>query len=86
MTNIKKKCVNFAMKARDIVEYIKLCCVKRNTSPRQASIKAGISAQSYFIKKKNNSFYLRDIEKLADAMDAEFEIKFIDRETGLPII
>ena len=74
------------MKARDIVEYIKLCCVKRNTSSRQAAIKAGISAQSFFLKKKNNSFYLRDIEKLADALGAEFEIKFIDRETGLPII
>jgi transcriptional regulator with XRE-family HTH domain len=70
----------------NITEYIKLCCVKGNISLRQIALKAGISPQNLSNKIAKNSFYFRDIEKLADALDADVEIKFINRETGEPII
>jgi hypothetical protein len=37
-------------------------------------------------KYKRNTFKVSELEKIADALDAELEIKFIDRETGEPII
>lgn len=71
----------------DIIEYIKLCCVKKNdVSMRQIALKAGISPQNLSNKMTKNSFYLRDVEKIAAALDAELEIRFIDRQTGAPII
>lgn len=71
----------------NIKEYIKLCCVKEgDTSLRQVALKAGISSQNLSNKIARNSFYLRDIENIADALDADVEIKFISRKTGEPII
>lgn len=70
----------------NIVEYIKLCCVKRNTSLRQTAIKSGISAQNLSAKMGKNSFYLRDIYALAEALDADVRIQFTDKKTGKPII
>ncbi len=71
----------------DIVEYIKLCCVKKNDiSLRQIALNAGISPQNLSNKIAKGSFYLRDIEKIAAALNADLEIKFIDRETGKAII
>ena len=71
----------------DIIEYIKLCCVKKNdVSLRQTAIKAGISPQNLSNKIAKKSFYVRDIEKLADALGADLQISFVDRITGKPII
>jgi lambda repressor-like predicted transcriptional regulator len=71
----------------DIKEYIKLCCVKEgDVSLRQVALKAGISPQNLSNKLAKNSFYFRDIENIADALDADVEIKFISRKTGEPII
>ena len=71
----------------DIIEYIKLCCVKKNdVSLRQTAIKAGISPQNLSNKIAKKSFYVRDIERLADALGADLQISFVDRATGKPII
>lgn len=71
----------------DIVEYIKLCCVKKNDiSLRQVAINAGISPQNLSNKIAKGSFYLRDIKNIAAALNADLEIQFIDRETKQPII
>ena len=71
----------------DIIEYIKLCCVKKNdVSLRQTAIKAGISPQNLSNKIAKKSFYVRDIERLADALGADLQISFVDRITGKPII
>ena len=68
-------------------EYIKLCCVKKDDiSLRQVAMKAGISPQNLSNKIAKNSFYLRDIENIANALDADLQIAFIDRATGKPII
>lgn len=70
----------------NVVEYIRLCCVKRNTSLRQIAIKSGISAQNLSNKMAKNSFYLRDICAIAESLDADMQIKFLDKKTGEPII
>lgn len=71
----------------DIIKYVKLCCLKQNDiSLRQAAIKAGITPQNLSNKIARNSFYVRDLENLANALDSDMEIKFIDRKTGKPII
>ena len=71
----------------DIVEYIKLCCVKKNDiSLRQIALNAGISPQNLSNKIAKGSFYLRDIEKIAEALVAHLDIRFIDNKTNLPII
>ena len=69
----------------NIVEYIKLCCVKRNTSLRQTAIKSGISAQNLSNKMSKNSFYLRDIYALAEALDADvaYNLQIKKQETDL---
>lgn len=71
----------------NVIEYIKLCCVKKNdVSLRQVALKAGISPQNLSNKMAKESFYLRDIENIANALDADLQISFIDRETGKAII
>ena len=71
----------------NIVEYVKLCRVKKNdVSLRQVALKAGISPQNLSNKIAKNSFYLRDIEKIAAALDAELDIRFLDKATNQPII
>lgn len=77
----------FTIEGMNIIEYMKLCCIKKQIpSLRQAAIKAGISPQNFSWKTKKGSFYLSDIEKIADALDADLEVRFIDRKTGKPII
>ena len=71
----------------NVVEYIKLCCVKKNdVSLRQVALRAGISPQNLSNKMAKKSFYLRDIENIANALDADLQISFIDKATGTAII
>lgn len=71
----------------DILEYMKICCIKKQIpSLRQAGLKAGISPQNLNWKTKKGTFYLSDIEKIADALGADVKIQFIDRKTGEAII
>lgn len=70
-----------------LIESMKIYCIKKQIpSLRQAAIKAGISPQNFSWKTEKGSFYLSDIEKVAAALDAELEIKFINKKTGEPII
>lgn len=69
------------------IEYIRLCCVKKNNiSLRQVALKSGISPQNLSNKIAKDSFYLRDLRKIAAALDADLRIEFIDKTTGKPII
>lgn len=69
------------------IEYIRLCCVKKNNiSLRQVALKSGISPQNLSNKIAKDSFYLRDLRKIANALDADLKIEFIDKTTGKPII
>ena len=71
----------------DIREYIKLCCVKRgNISEAELARRTGQTPQNMNNKYRRNTFKISELEKVADALDAELRIVFIDKETGEPII
>lgn len=71
----------------DIREYIKLCCVKRgNISEAELARRTGQTPQNMNNKYKRNTFKISELEKVAEALDADLRISFVDKETGKPII
>lgn len=71
----------------DVREYINLCRVKRgNISEAELARRTGQSPQNMNNKYKRNTFKVSELEKVADALDADLKIVFIDRQTGEPII
>lgn len=71
----------------DVREYISLCRVKRgNMSEAELARRTGQTPQNMNNKYKRNTFKISELEKVADALDADLKIQFIDRETGEPII
>lgn len=71
----------------DIREYISLCRVKRgNISEAELARRTGQTPQNMNNKYKRNTFKISELEKVANALDADLKIEFIDRETGKPII
>lgn len=71
----------------DIREYINLCRVKRgNISEAELARRTGQTPQNLNNKYKRNTFKISELEKVADALDADLKIQFIDRETGEAII
>ncbi len=71
----------------DVREYINLCRVKRgNMSEAELARKTGQTPQNMNNKHKRNTFKVAELEKIAEALDAELKISFIDKETGNPII
>ena len=70
----------------DINETIRILCIKRGTTVAALSEKLGNTKQNLFMKLYRNNMKLSDIEKIAEALGARLEIKFIDNETGEPII
>jgi transcriptional regulator with XRE-family HTH domain len=71
----------------NVAEYIRLCRVKRgNMTEAELARRMGQTPANVNNKYKRNTFKVSELEKIADALDAELEIKFIDRETGEPII
>ncbi len=71
----------------DVREYINLCRVRRgNMSEAELARKTGQTPQNMNNKHKRNTFKVSELEKIAEALDAELKILFIDKETGKPII
>ena len=71
----------------DVREYINLCRVKRgNMTEAELARRTGQTPQNMNNKYKRNTFKVSELEKVADALDADLKIVFIDRETGDPII
>lgn len=71
----------------DVREYINLCRVKRNNmTEAELARRTGQSPQNMNNKYKRNTFKISELQKVAEAMNAELKITFIDRETGTPII
>lgn len=71
----------------NIREYISLCRVKKgNISEAELARRTGQTPQNMNNKYKRNTFKVAELEKVADALDADLKIEFIDRETGKPII
>ena len=71
----------------DVREYIKLCCVKRgNISEAELARRTGQTPQNMNNKYKRNTFKVSELEKVAEALNADLRISFVDKETGEPII
>lgn len=71
----------------NIAEYIDLCLVKRNKmSHAELARLTEQKPQVIFRKFKNGTFKLSELEKIAAALNARLEVKFIDNETNQPII
>ena len=71
----------------DVREYINLCRVKKgNMSEAELARRTGQTPQNMNNKYKRNTFKISELEKVAEALDAELKIQFIDKETGKPII
>jgi len=71
----------------DVREYIKLCCVKRgNISEAELARRTGQTPQNMNNKHKRNAFKISELEKIAEALNADLKISFVDKETGEPII
>lgn len=71
----------------EIREYIRLCCVKRgNISEAELARRTGQTPQNLNNKYKRNTFKISELEKVAEALDAELRVVFVDKETGEPII
>lgn len=66
-----------------ITEKIRIMCIKRgNITMRKLSKLLGISAQNLSNKLGRDSYKVRDLQEIADALGYELSIKFIDKETG----
>ena len=71
----------------DVREYINLCWVKRgNISEAELARRTGQTPQNMNNKHKRNTFKVSELEKIAEALDSELKIVFIDKKTGEPII
>lgn len=70
----------------DIVEYIKLCLVRKKITFAKLAELTGQSQSNLSNKVKRGKFQTDELEKIAHALDAELDIKFIDKESGKPII
>lgn len=71
----------------NVREYINLCRVKRgNISEAELARRTGQTPQNMNNKYKRNTFKISELEKIADALDSDLKISFIDRESGEPII
>lgn len=71
----------------DIREYINLCRVKRgNMSEAELARRTGQTPQNMNNKYRRNTFKVSELEKVAEALDAELKIQFIDKQSGEPII
>ena len=60
-----------------ISEQIKILCVRSNISIAELSRRLGVSPQGFSAKLKRESFTINDLEKIADAVGAQFERNFI---------
>lgn len=69
----------------DMNEYINMVFVKRKTNERQVAFKMEESPQNINRKLKSD-MKLSFIESVANALDCDVQVKFIDRESKEPII
>mgnify|MGYP005779180907 FL=1 len=71
----------------DVREYINLCRIKKgNISEAELARRTGQTPQNMNNKYKRNTFKISELQKVAEAMNADLKITFVDKETGKPII
>lgn len=71
----------------DVSEYIDLCLVKKGKiSHAELARLTNQLPQSIYKKFKNRTFKISELKKIADILDADLDIRFIDRKSGKAII
>lgn len=66
-----------------MTEKIRIMRVKKgNLSERELASRMGDTPQNLNNKMKRDDFRLSELEKIAEALGYNLEIKFIDKETG----
>ncbi|MBQ4485856.1 MAG: helix-turn-helix domain-containing protein [Oscillospiraceae bacterium] len=60
-----------------ISDQIRVLCVRSNISLAELSRRLGILPQSFSAKLKRESFTVQELERIADAVGAEFEHNFV---------
>ena len=64
----------------EIREYIRLCCVKRgNMTEAELARRTGQTPQNLNNKYKRNTFKISELEKVAEALDANLVVTFVDK-------
>lgn len=71
----------------NVREYINLCRVKcGNISEAELARRTNQTPQNMNNKYKRNTFKVSELEKIADALNADLKIQFVSKESGKPII
>jgi len=61
-------------------DFIDNICKENNISLRQLAIRSGITPQNFSNKISRDSFYVKDFEAMAKALNKDMQIIFIDKE------
>lgn len=70
----------------NISEAIKILCIKRNISVAELSVKLGNSKQNLFNKLYRNDMKISDLEKVAEALDCNLKVEFIDKKSSVALV
>lgn len=69
----------------ELTEYIQKCTKKKNLTYTKLAELTGQSQSNLANKLKRGYLMTNELEKIADAMGADLEMRFLDRITGKPI-
>ena len=69
----------------NMYEYIRIAFIKRKTNERQLALSMEESPQNINRKLKAD-MKLSFVEQVADKLDCDLEIRFIDRKTGKELV
>ena len=70
----------------DTSQYIKLCLVKKGLTVTKLAELTKQSQPNLSNKLIRNNFQTSELNKIANILDADLKIQFIDRTTGEPIV
>lgn len=70
----------------DMKGIILALCEKRNTNYSTVAKFIGTTKQNISNKFAKNKFYVNDFEKIAEALDCELRISFVDKKSGETLV
>lgn len=66
-------------------EIIQIALVKKNMSSAELASKLGTTRQNLHAKFNRNNFSEKDLRAIAEALDCDLKILFIDKDTKEPL-
>lgn len=70
----------------DLAETIKIICIKHKLSMSELAERTKQSQPNLANKLRRNDFKTSELEKIAEALNCELKISFIDKDTAQPLI